>query len=142
MTTRPEVGQCCIVWSTEGLERQIPIAATNLSSSPPPSPSVPLSLASVHVLLQSYARLTLHLKEQVHAHGTPPATALLSVVSDPEPIPSTASSPQLTAAANSAPGGLGVVESIPTTTAVAVPRQHLLRTPTAATPRQRKGGRA
>lgn len=50
-------GKCCVVRMETGIERHIPISATDLSPDPIQSYPLPLNLSSVRELLAVYARM-------------------------------------------------------------------------------------
>jgi hypothetical protein len=55
-----------VVWIPNGLQRQIPIIATNLAAEPPVVNHCPLSLASINKLLSAYARFAQQSEERTN----------------------------------------------------------------------------
>jgi len=109
---RPEVGPCCIVWSPEGLERHIPLMATNLAPPAVPVSPLPLSLEGMAALLLVYARLMHHLTEGAPDYDThTPDTTGPGDRSRGTPRPPAAPT-------DPTPGGVGVPDSTPATTAL------------------------
>jgi hypothetical protein len=55
-----------VVWIPNGLQRLIPIIATNLAADPPVVSPCPLSLTSINKLLSAYARLAQQSRERTN----------------------------------------------------------------------------
>ncbi|MDP9457176.1 MAG: hypothetical protein M3Q60_15675 [Actinomycetota bacterium] len=76
MTRKARLGVVCVVWIRRGVERLIPVGATNLADEllEPPSPCR-LSVGSVEKLLAVVASFSQAPPEEAHAAETPPAIA-------------------------------------------------------------------
>jgi hypothetical protein len=64
ITNKSYLGQCCVVWMQDGVERNVPITATDRSPEPFRLYPLPLDLSSVQRLLKAYARLRTQLAEE------------------------------------------------------------------------------
>ena len=76
MTRKARLGVVCVVWIRRGVERLVPVGATNLADElleQPPSPCR-LSVGSVKELLAVVASFSEPPPEEAHAAQTPPAT--------------------------------------------------------------------
>jgi len=77
VTRKARLGVVCVVWIRRGVERLVPVGATNLADElleQPPSPCR-LSVGSVEELLAVVASFSQAPPEEAHAAETPPATA-------------------------------------------------------------------
>jgi hypothetical protein len=66
LVNHSDYGPCVVVWISSGLQRQIPIIATNLAAEPPVVNPCPLSLTSIIKLLSAYARFAQQSKERTN----------------------------------------------------------------------------
>jgi hypothetical protein len=123
MINRPDYGPCVVVWAPHGLERHIPLTATDLSSQVLILSPLPLSITALNQLLSVHARLTQHLEE--HApHGD--HTTAVSQFADPDETAQPALRDSGDSPAHSPAGSLGDLESTATGTAPSTARQYLL----------------
>lgn len=60
----------CLVQLPEGVERLIPLVATNLASSPPAIYPLPLDLSSLHNLSQTFGRILAQVKMEQRDEAT------------------------------------------------------------------------
>ena len=65
---KPGHSTSCLVQLFDGVERPIPLQATNLSTTPLATYSLPLDLSSLHNLIQTFARIRKQVEEQ-HDEG-------------------------------------------------------------------------
>jgi hypothetical protein len=66
ITNKPRLGQVCVVWLYAGVERVVPIGATNLSSGQVPPSRCRLSVGSVQELLTVVASLAISSQEEAY----------------------------------------------------------------------------
>lgn len=57
ITNKQYLGRCCVVWPQEGIERNIPLEATDRSTEPITIFPLPLDLSSVRQLLVAFERM-------------------------------------------------------------------------------------
>ena len=57
ITNKQYLGSCCVVWLHEGIERHIPLEATDRSAEPIAIFPLPLGLSSVRQLLVAFERI-------------------------------------------------------------------------------------
>ena len=57
ITNKPYSGRCCVLWLQEGIERNVPVAATDRSKEPLTIFPIPLNLSSVRQLLITCERI-------------------------------------------------------------------------------------
>ena len=127
MISRPEIGPCCIVWPPEGLERHIPLTATNLGAPMGPVTPCPLSLAGLQALLGVYARLIHPLPEGAHDYGTSTPDAAAPHNSGRDLVPP-ATSRRASAPTDLTPGGVGLPDPAAATTPLPPASAPMLRT--------------
>ena len=70
ITTKQHLGRVCVVWLYPGVERVIPIAATNLGGSPVKPSPCRLCVQGLHALLAAVASWENHPQEDNHSDST------------------------------------------------------------------------
>jgi hypothetical protein len=76
VSRKARLGVVCVVWIRRGVERLVPVGATNLADEPLELPSpCRLSVGSVKELLAVVASFSQAPPEEAHTAETPPATA-------------------------------------------------------------------
>jgi hypothetical protein len=58
ITNKQNLIPCCVVWIAEGIERTVPVAATDRAAEPPYIFPAPLSVIAVQQLLATFERIT------------------------------------------------------------------------------------
>ena len=64
ITNKPYSGRCCVVWLQEGIERNVPVEATDRSTEPLIIFPLPLNLSSVRQLLATCERMVPQIMEK------------------------------------------------------------------------------
>jgi len=64
ITNKPYSGRCCVLWLQEGMERNVPVGATDQSSEPITIFPLPLNLSSVRKFLTTCERMISQLTEE------------------------------------------------------------------------------
>jgi hypothetical protein len=75
ITNKQNLIPCCVVWIDEGVERIVPVAATDRAAEAPVIFPAPLSPASVRQLLVTFARMTARSGEKTADEASRQATA-------------------------------------------------------------------
>ncbi len=94
IVNRPYLGRCCVAWLENGVERDVPIAATDRSPEFLTFYPLPIDISSVERLLTTYAHITGQLakgtEDGLRSSATPaltrPAASSLAVNKHPDHI--------------------------------------------------------
>jgi hypothetical protein len=69
ITNKQYLGRCCVVWLLPGVERLVPLAATDLAADPICLYPLPLNLSAVEQLLATFMRIKIQPAEETEDAG-------------------------------------------------------------------------